>query len=531
MRAARRAAATLLLALALTLLAGGAVSAATPAPTPPADAALLTFRGVGVSTGGEGDTPDQNGITVVVDCRTGTCLLTVTADTPALNGAAYVFSGPNPLVLVGGHGVYDLPASGDYCAGSWVGPGRLVVDATSAGLHITQTLGAGHQACADYTAGSYALDAALVSGELCHLDDSCVTPTPVAVASVTPTHHRRDSASPPADQPSVLCNLATVTEAFTAPNILWAAGGTVVLVLLVAFPSSLLDSATEKGAERLAAWRARRRGARGATAPTEGAPRSGVAWRTLPVAALGVVAASLISSFIDPTFGFNIVGLRVFLSIFASFLLDAVAAWFLLIWVVRRRDPGAAASFRFTPASLIVVTIAVLFTRLTGFQPGIVFGLVAGVAFGSVLADAVKARLALIGLGYSFVLGLAGWFGYSALVGAIDHPSVLALFIEELLAAMAIGGIAALPISLVPLRGLLGGEIFAWKKGAWAAAYALGLLAFFLVLMPKPFSWTTVGLSVWVWGGLFAAYAVVAVALWLVLARPWRRSDPVTDPT
>ena len=75
------------------------------------------------------------------------------------------------------------------------------------------------------------------------------------------------------------------------------------------------------------------------------------------------------------------------------------------------------------------------------------------------------------------------------------------------------------------MRGLLGGEIFAWKKWVWAAAYALGLLAFFVVLMPKPFSWATVGLSVWVWGGLFVAYAVVAVALWLVLAKPWRKDE------
>ena len=56
-------------------------------------------------------------------------------------------------------------------------------------------------------------------------------------------------------------------------------------------------------------------------------------------------------------------------------------------------------------------------------------------------------------------------------------------------------------------------------------AYSLGLLAFFLVLMPKPFSWATVGLSVWAWGGLFAAYAVGALRLWLGLATPWKRES------
>ncbi len=538
MRALRRASAILLLALALTALAGTAAVAATPLPTPGAINPVVTFRGPGISTDGTGDTPLENGITVVVDCSTGTCLLTMYADAKSPDGSTYYLSGLTPLTLVKGHGVFHLPSSGDLCGHSYnyIGPSTLTVDETATGLHITQAISPVTLSCAEYSGGSYALDAALLSGSPCVLDGSCPTPTPTPVPSSSPVvsslrgpgHHL--TPNPPANEPSVLSSLPTVPQAFTVPNLLWAAGGTVVLVLLIAFPSYLLDSASEKGIERFDAWRARRRPVKTVAAePTK--PATGIGWRTLPLAALGIAAASLISSFIDPGFGFSLAGVRVFLSFFVSFLLDAVAAWFLLIWFVRRTSPGTSASFRFAPASLVVVVIAVLFTRLTGFQPGIVFGLVAGVAFGAVLADTVKARVALLGLGYSFVLGLVGWFGYSAVVGGAGaHPSSLVVFFEELLAAMAIGGIAALPISLIPLRGLLGGEIFAWKKSVWAVAYSLGLLAFFLVLMPKPFSWATVNLSVWVWGGLFVAYAVVAVALWLVLAKPWRKDDDAQAP-
>ncbi len=543
-RVARRAAATLVLAFAFTALASavaaGAAAADTPTPTPGAVQPVVTFRGPGLSTDGTPDTPLRNGITVIVDCSSGTCLLTMNADTTAPDGSSYSLSGAVPLVLVKGHGAYDLPASGNLCGGgAFLGPGHLTVDLVGTGLHITQSFAPVSESCADDSGGSYALDAALVSGTPCVLDGSCPTATPAPSPSETaaaggplrlPTHLTPD---PLANEPSVLSTLPTAAKAFTLANLLWAAGGTVVLVLLIAFPSYLLDSASERGLERFDAWRAKRRSVKAVPVAAAGADEgqraattgvAGIAWRSLPLALLGVVAASLISSFIDPGFGFSVAGLRVFLSFFASFLVDAVAAWFLLIWFVRRSDPATAASFRFAPASLIVVAIAVLFTRLTGFQPGIVFGLVAGVAFGSVLADTVKVRVALIGLGYSFVLGLAGWFGYSALVGTgAAHPSAIVVFAEELLAAMAVGGLAALPISLIPLRGLLGGEIFAWRKGVWAAVYALGLLAFFVVLMPKPFSWATVGISVWAWGSLLVAYAVVAVALWLALAKPWRR--------
>jgi hypothetical protein len=55
-------------------------------------------------------------------------------------------------------------------------------------------------------------------------------------------------------------------------------------------------------------------------------------------------------------------------------------------------------------------------------------------------------------------------------------------------------------------------------------AYAVGLLGFFLVLMPMPFAWDGVRASLWAWVGLYLAYAAVAVALWLVTVRPWVRT-------
>ena len=42
--------------------------------------------------------------------------------------------------------------------------------------------------------------------------------------------------------------------------------------------------------------------------------------------------------------------------------------------------PELAPVIRFAASSLIFVAIAVLLTRITGFEPGIVFGLVLGLA-------------------------------------------------------------------------------------------------------------------------------------------------------
>jgi hypothetical protein len=77
---------------------------------------------------------------------------------------------------------------------------------------------------------------------------------------------------------------------------------------------------------------------------------------------------------------------------------------------------------------------------------------------------------------------------------------------------------------LLPVRGLVGRDVWQWNRAAWAVSYAVGLAGFLLVLMPMPFSWATVSASIWAWGGLYAAYALAALGVWLAVERPWRRA-------
>lgn len=328
--------------------------------------------------------------------------------------------------------------------------------------------------------------------------------------------------------PSVLSGLATPAEAGVAPTQLaLAIALTIVLVILVAFPTSLLNSAVEAGSDRVGAWRlarsARReqpRGRGGTSTPT----------KTWWWAATGVLLAGVISAFVDPEFGVNPGSLRVVLSILVSFAIDVVLGWALVVWAVRRAVPDATPSFDFRPASLIIVVLAVVFTRLTGFEPGIIFGLVAGVAFAVGAGKARQAAMVLTTLGYAFAVALLAWILYGLLGGGADgSESAWQVFVLETLSAIAVGGMAALPVALIPLRGMAGHAVWAWRRGVWAAAYAVGLFAFFIVLMPMPFSWGGVSLDLWAWIGMYLLYAVVAVVAWLVVTRPWRRDEEPAD--
>lgn len=338
--------------------------------------------------------------------------------------------------------------------------------------------------------------------------------------------------------PSVLSSLATPAEAGTAPSqLLLATALAVVLVLLVAFPTALLNSAVESGSDRLSGWwRSRRAPTSAETSAGEDPrpdgesdepPRTAPWTKTWWWAAAGVVAASVVSAFVDPGFGFNVGSVRVVLSILVSFAIDVVLGWMLVVWLTRRLAPGVTHSYVFQPLTLLVVVAAVVFTRITAFEPGIVFGLVAGVAFGALVGRAQQARAALVTLGYAFAVALVAWVAYGLLGGgAAAGGSFWGTFAIETLSSVAIGGMAALPIALFPVRGLAGYAIWGWSRRVWAGCYAVGLFAFFVVLMPMPFSWDEVSLNLATWIGVYLAYAVVAVVAWLLITTPWRKDAP-----
>ncbi|CAN5375623.1 hypothetical protein BH11ACT4_BH11ACT4_05420 [soil metagenome] len=525
-RFARRCAAVFL--LALSALGWGVSTASAADPTASPGSAVIQYAGTGTVTGSDG-TANSYPITWTVDCTGTPCTITgVLTDTQT--GVAFPLTGGILQPFIGGAGVYSYPDTPDKCADSYVGPYTITIKAE--GERITASFdiaGAGQVDCPNGTTIQYdsahvEMVATVSSGDSCYIFASCSTPSPVAVAGPIPPADTYTAGST-ADAPSTLSTLPTIARAVSPQNALWAAAMTTVLVILIALPSHLLNVALEHGTGRLSLWWRRVRPRRApAEKPEPPASTGPVSWAGWPLAAGGVLAASLISSFVNPSFGFNGSSVRVFLSILVSFLLDAVAGWFVVIWLVRRATPTATAGFRFVPATLLIVAAAVLFSRLTGFQPGIVFGLVAGVVFGAALATAEKAKVALVPSVYAFGVALVGWVGYSVITAvAGGHPDGLALFAKETLSAVAIAGIAALPIALIPLKGLAGYEVFSWNRWIWGASYAAGLFGFFFVLMPYPFSWEAVSLSIWVWVGIYLAYALVAVLAWLIIVRPWRR--------
>ena len=234
----------------------------------------------------------------------------------------------------------------------------------------------------------------------------------------------------------------------------------------------------------------------------------------------GFALAAILGAFVDPAFGLNPMSLRVVITLFLSFVLFNLAAWAVVRRVARRIQPDSQPYLRFRWGSLAIVAVAVLVARLLELQPGVIFGLVAGIAYAVTLQASRSAIITLVGSAFGLALALVGWVGYSLLAPVSDGGNVALVFLVEFLAGVTIKGVSSLPLSLLPIGTLDGAKVIKWKRVAWGVAYAIGLAAFMLVLLTIPKSWGTIPGDFVRWITLFGIYALLAVAIWAINA--WR---------
>lgn len=318
------------------------------------------------------------------------------------------------------------------------------------------------------------------------------------------------------DAPSRLSDLRTILEA--APTgTQWAIIGTgsLMLMLVVGWPSTLLNSVVGSRYQSMVRWvtsRFRRK-------PVDADPpapikRSGLpGWLMWP----GFALAAILGAFVDPDFGINPMSLRLVVTLFLSFLLFNLAAWMIVRRVAVSLQPESDPYLRFRWGSLLLVLAAVLVARLLGLDPGVIFGLVAGIAYATTLQAAKSAVVTIVGSAFGLALALVAWVGYS-LLAPVQIDNFAYVFLVEFLAGVTVKGVSTLPLSLLPLGNLDGAKLFGWKRVVWGASYVVGLAAFMVVIATIPKAWGEIpDFLRWIW--IFGAYAVVAVVIWAVNAR------------
>lgn len=231
------------------------------------------------------------------------------------------------------------------------------------------------------------------------------------------------------------------------------------------------------------------------------------------------------SGFGDPDYGFNPMSARVLLSSLISFVIFNLSAWMLTRAILLRVQPDSKPFITFRWGSLLILLFAVIVARLLQFDPGVIFGLVTGLAFGLTLAAARDALVALLGTGFGLAVALIAWIAYSVLAPVVasvpGNPALV--FVSELFAGLTVQGISSLPLALLPFAVLNGGKILRYKRWLWAVAYSVGLAAFMLVLLTVPRSWGEIAGDFGRWVLLFVVFGVLAIGVWLIDTRLAKR--------
>jgi hypothetical protein len=343
------------------------------------------------------------------------------------------------------------------------------------------------------------------------------------------------SAPPPAapvppgntvDDPSAISNLKTIADAAPSPGqsaVLVVSAG--LLTLLLAIPAFLLSKVLLSRYAQWFGWL--ERGRVGSIRKRLAEP--GNTARRWIILAAGMVLAAFIAGFVDPRFGFNGLSVRLFFTLLATFALFNVGAWAVITLVLKRVQPDAKPTLTFHPASLVVVAIAVLLSRLLQFDPGVIFGLVAGTTFAIALARSKQAVVIIAGTAYAAVVALLAWIIYSVMNAGGPPDGALLVSLSEFLGGVTLEGVSTLPIALIPLATLDGGILFAWRKWVWAVSYVVGLALFMLVLFNLPGGDEPVDGDFVRWALVFVVFAVIAVGVWLADLLVRRRKPAVAS--
>jgi hypothetical protein len=167
--------------------------------------------------------------------------------------------------------------------------------------------------------------------------------------------------------------------------------------------------------------------------------------------------------------------------------------------------------------TLILAAACVLITRITGVQPGYVYGIIGGFTFGIALSADDHGRMAFRGMSVLLIVGLAAWFAripFEPSVGLVSGDTGAVL--NQVLADIFIGAVQGTAIGLIPLKFLTGETLFSWSRWKWAVLWGVAILFFAHVVLYPVSSFTPNPSPTGVWTILLTVviYGAIALGFW-----------------
>ncbi|MEO5533859.1 MAG: hypothetical protein ABIR17_01850 [Pseudolysinimonas sp.] len=345
-------------------------------------------------------------------------------------------------------------------------------------------------------------------------------PTPAPTDPGTGDQNGAGDRSQPGGPSALTGSIATIADIASNPiTVAFASLLALALLLLVALPTELLNSSLESNSSRLG---------RGYSAIDRTLKRA-QAWfikttRSPALAAAVIVTViSIVYGFIDPHFGFDLVSLRLVLSLaIAFFILSYGASW--LAALIVRRFWGAMAVVQLQPTIILFAIVGVIVARILDFSPGFLIGIAIGLEVLNA-SRKVAARAVMVQLGVIASLALIAWIAYSLFTPGNDFFGMLT---EDALVATTAEGLTGAMIAIFPLRFLEGFELWESSRRRWIAMFIAISIPFALIVLPTALDGSEVR-DYGIWVIVLAIFGAISLAIWWIFARADKRDETAEE--
>lgn len=275
---------------------------------------------------------------------------------------------------------------------------------------------------------------------------------------------------------SISSALSTPADAFSSlGNSLINAAITLGILLFITFPAQLFNRTFEENYDEIRAIATRR--LRWLQRLRREASQSSTTLRSALLFAVVILIGAVLGGLNDPKFGFNGRSAATYLAVILAILIGVTVSALVNYTYRRARGRDIQWQFHALPAGLAVAATCVVVSRLSAFQPGYLYGIIAGIAFAGTLARNEAGHSVALGSIASLVIAVVAWFAWVPVHGAAAHPDAgfFTVVTADVLASLFIGGLVGSVIGLLPLRFLPGGTLVAWSRAAWAVTFGIAV--------------------------------------------------------
>ncbi len=279
------------------------------------------------------------------------------------------------------------------------------------------------------------------------------------------------------------------------------------ILALFAFPFELFNSTVEENYDEIRGWFHR---------PARAVETVASAGRNVAFFVLTLLTAITVG-FLSPDFGLNWNSL-VLVAGYSAALLVMSIGFSLPADIAIHRRTGEWGKLEFLPGTLAISIVMVVLSRLMHFQPGYMYGALAGLAFRSSMSKDTQGRLTTANWVFALFLSVAAWFLRIPISHAAAQPHASGWWIglEACLVLIFLWGVEGLAVAMLPMSFLDGKEVIDWSRATWAVLMFLGLFSTVHVLLSPNSGYVghtsgQVAIGVIV---LFAIFGAISVGLW-----------------